>query len=66
MLFLPSKIHQDYQNEHTSQWAEVIFDERYVYVYILLVIFRNLIIIPIYTSSFDFSKLINRYNVAID
>ena len=37
-------IHQEYQNEHTSQWAEVIFGERYVYVYNLLVILRNLII----------------------
>ena len=35
-------IHQEYQNEHTSQWAEVIFGERYVYN--LLVILCNLII----------------------
>jgi hypothetical protein len=30
-------IHQEYQNEHTSQGAEVMFGERYVYVYNLLV-----------------------------
>ena len=37
-------IHQEYQNEHTSHGAEVMFGERYVYVYNLLVILRNLII----------------------
>ena len=45
MLFLTASfIKNQYQNEYTSQGAEVMFGERYVYVYNLLVILRNLII----------------------
>jgi hypothetical protein len=32
-------IEQEYHNEHMSQGAEVMFGERYVYVYNLLVIY---------------------------
>jgi hypothetical protein len=50
------------KNIAMSQGAEVIFGERYVYVFIICCKMRNLITYDLALLS----KLINRYNIAID